>query len=97
MPWQNYRLVSTLSKQKELVVSRGESLNAQILATEKSRAMSTANPEFLDRFYKSSRLHYLSTWKSELKDIVERLEEEKANNVHSSKKRKKNNGPRIVM
>jgi DNA repair protein REV1 len=33
------------------------------------------NPEFIKRYYETSRLHYLSTWKGELKEIVEKLEQ----------------------
>jgi DNA repair protein REV1 len=100
LPWQDFRLVSTSSKQKELVVSRsiptsGETLNAQILANDRTREMSTANPDFLDRFYKSSRLHYLSTWKYELKEIVQRLEESGVKKVDNRKR--KRDATRIVM
>ncbi|KAF7721374.1 deoxycytidyl transferase [Apophysomyces ossiformis] len=39
------------------------------------KPMTTANPDFLKTYYSSSRLHYLSKWKAELKDIVRKLEE----------------------
>lgn len=53
----------------------GETLNANILSNDWARQISTVNPTFIKRYYETSRLHYLSTWKGELKDIVEKLEQ----------------------
>jgi DNA repair protein REV1 len=38
-----------------------------------ARENSSVNPEFLNRYYTTSRLHYLSMWKAELKSIVTKL------------------------
>ncbi|KAL9545604.1 hypothetical protein MBANPS3_007072 [Mucor bainieri] len=53
----------------------GETLNAHVLSNDWARKISTVNPTFIKRYYETSRLHYLSTWKAELKSIVEQLEE----------------------
>jgi DNA repair protein REV1 len=103
LPWQNYRLISRSTKQKELpftstakkTVLNGEELNATILANEWARESSAVNPEFIKRYYETSRLHYLSTWKEELKEIVGNLEEK-----YKSKKLKgkqKKSLSRVVM
>ena len=35
----------------------------------------SASSDFIEGYYKSSRLHHLSTWKSELKDLVQKAQE----------------------
>ncbi|OJJ45379.1 hypothetical protein ASPZODRAFT_134025 [Penicilliopsis zonata CBS 506.65] len=44
-----------------------EEYNAQLLSDPKTRNTSVGNPEFLQQYYRESRLHHLSTWKAELK------------------------------
>ncbi|KAI7904179.1 uncharacterized protein BX663DRAFT_504194 [Cokeromyces recurvatus] len=84
LPWQRYRLslTSTNTAQRELpfvtttediTVNTGEALNQAMLANSRSRQSSTANPDFIKHYYQNSRLHYLSTWKDELKKIVDEL------------------------
>ncbi|KAI8351783.1 hypothetical protein EDC96DRAFT_518444 [Choanephora cucurbitarum] len=77
LPWQNYRLVIISTKQKELgfTSTSGQILNNAILANEWARETSTVNPDFIKRYYETSRLHYLSTWKEELKDIVNQMQD----------------------
>ncbi|KAI8968052.1 hypothetical protein BDF20DRAFT_917275 [Mycotypha africana] len=83
----------------------GEALNADLLSNKWAREVSTVNPAFIKRYYETSRLHYLSTWKHEIKKIVEALE---LNNVKSlnrspftgaaeNKKRKHPSSPRVIM
>ncbi|KAG2229942.1 hypothetical protein INT48_001208, partial [Thamnidium elegans] len=92
LPWQNFRLVSQSTAQKELMFT-GESLNKNILSNEWVRKTTTVNPEFIKRYYENSRLHHLSVWKGELKEIVTKLQE---NNL--PKKRKiMEDGPRVFM
>ena len=43
-----------------------EEYNAQLLADPRMKN-SSVNPEFLEQYYKESRLHHLSTWKAQLK------------------------------
>lgn len=68
------QFISTNKDASKTALTGGE-LNATILANDWARESSTANPEFIKRYYETSRLHYLSTWKEELKEIVGKLEE----------------------
>ncbi|KAG2353947.1 hypothetical protein BDR07DRAFT_1495300 [Suillus spraguei] len=46
---------------------------------------SAVAPDFVEGFYKHSRLHYLSTWKAELKNLVQQAQEEVENwSIHES-------------
>lgn len=38
-------------------------------------AHTSAAPDFIDGYYKNSRLHYLSTWKTELRKLVQEAQE----------------------
>jgi DNA repair protein REV1 len=38
-------------------------------------AHTSANPDFVAGYYRNSRLHYLSTWKAELKNLVQEAQE----------------------
>ncbi|GAN05676.1 DNA polymerase iv protein [Mucor ambiguus] len=68
----------------------GETLNAHVLSNDWARQISTVNPTFIKRYYETSRLHYLSIWKAELKSIVEQLEEKyKSDPSMLSRKRKR--------
>jgi len=68
----------------------GEILNAHVLSNDWARQISAVNPTFIKRYYETSRLHYLSTWKAELKSIVEQLEEKyKSDPSVLSRKRKR--------
>lgn len=80
LPWQQYQLLSA-----------GQILNKNILSNQWSRATSTANPEFIKRYYETSRLHYLSIWKAELKEIVEKLQEKYPTKIAIP------HGPRVIM
>ncbi|KAK0618113.1 hypothetical protein B0T17DRAFT_324197 [Bombardia bombarda] len=54
-----------------------EQHNALLLSDPNIRKSSTANPDFLKQFYSESRLHHLSTWKSQLKSRMQSLAAEK--------------------
>lgn len=111
LPWQNYRLVPRSTKQKELSftstdkkeddqqkkVLKGTELNATILANDWAREASAANPEFIKRYYETSRLHYLSTWKVELKEIVSKLEKKYKSDPSKSSGKRKRPLPRVIM
>jgi DNA repair protein REV1 len=78
----------------------GETLNANVLSNDWARQISTVNPTFIKRYYETSRLHYLSTWKGELKDIIEKLEQKyKSNPSMLERKRKRSSSSyhRVVM
>ncbi|KAG2354609.1 hypothetical protein BDR07DRAFT_1494307 [Suillus spraguei] len=48
-------------------------------------AHTSVAPDFVEGFYKHSRLHYLSTWKAELKNLVQQAQEEVENwSIHES-------------
>ncbi|KAM3578463.1 deoxycytidyl transferase [Umbelopsis sp. WA50703] len=69
----NLENISHSPKSKEATEISGSKLNSALLANEWARENSSVNPTFLDKFYTSSRLHYLSMWKAELKSIVGKL------------------------
>jgi len=50
--------------------------------TEWRAAHTSAAPDFIDGYYKNSRLHYLSTWKTELRKLVQEAQE-RAEQAHS--------------
>ncbi|KAI9171570.1 DNA repair protein REV1 [Paramyrothecium foliicola] len=54
-----------------------EEHNAWLLSDPRLRKSSTANPDFIRQYYSESRLHHLSTWKSELKSKMQKLAVEK--------------------
>ncbi|KAJ6151391.1 hypothetical protein N7470_006988 [Penicillium chermesinum] len=55
-----------------------EEYNAQLLSDPRMRQSSVVNPEFLQQYYRESRLHHLSTWKAELKAQLQAAAKEKA-------------------
>ncbi|KAJ5669478.1 DNA repair protein Rev1 [Penicillium macrosclerotiorum] len=55
-----------------------EEYNAQLLSDPRMRKSSVVNPEFLQQYYRESRLHHLSTWKAELKAQLQAATREKA-------------------
>ncbi|OJJ86093.1 putative DNA damage repair protein Mus42 [Aspergillus glaucus CBS 516.65] len=54
-----------------------EEYNAQLLNDPRMRSSSVVNPEFLQQYYRESRLHHLSTWKAELKVQLQAAAKEK--------------------
>lgn len=61
-------------------------LAERVMANPEWRAAHTSvAPDFIEGFYKHSRLHYLSTWKAELKILVQQAQEEVDNgSMHES-------------
>ncbi|KAG1865330.1 hypothetical protein F4604DRAFT_998681 [Suillus subluteus] len=61
-------------------------LAERVMANPEWRAAHTSvAPDFVEGFYKHSRLHYLSTWKAELKNLVQQAQEEAENgSMHES-------------
>lgn len=55
-----------------------EAYNAQLLSDSRMRTASALNPDFLQQFYRESRLHHLSTWKAELKAQLQSAANEKS-------------------
>ncbi|CAG7979053.1 unnamed protein product [Penicillium olsonii] len=54
-----------------------EEYNAQLLSDPRMKKSSVVNPDFLQQYYKESRLHHLSTWKAELKAQLQAATTEK--------------------
>ena len=55
-----------------------EEYNAKLLSDPRMRKSSVVNPEFLQQYYRVSRLHHLSTWKAELKAKLQASAREKS-------------------
>lgn len=64
-----------------------EEHNAILLADPHMRKSSTANPDFIKQYYSESRLHHLSTWKSDLKSRFQALAAEKSSSQKQSKRK----------
>jgi DNA repair protein REV1 len=64
-----------------------EDYNEALLADPQIRKSTVANPGFLEQFYRESRLHHLSTWKSELKSEMQALADSKTASQKLDKKR----------
>ncbi|KAL3492232.1 hypothetical protein BJX62DRAFT_203460 [Aspergillus germanicus] len=63
-----------------------EEYNAQLLSDPRMRNSSVWNPEFLQQYYRESRLHHLSTWKAELKAQLQSKAQEKSRSQFARKK-----------
>ncbi|KAF2436116.1 DNA repair protein [Tothia fuscella] len=55
-----------------------EEHNEILLADPRVRKSSVVNPEFLEQYYRESRLHHLSAWKADLKSQLQAMAEEKS-------------------
>ncbi|KIV81819.1 hypothetical protein PV11_03973 [Exophiala sideris] len=65
-----------------------EEHNAILLSNPHMAKSSTANPDFINQYYRESRLHHLSTWKAELKAQMQARAQEKASSQKSKQSRK---------
>lgn len=63
-----------------------EEYNAQLLSDPRMRNSSVVNPEFLQQYYRESRLHHLSTWKAELKAQLQSSAQEKSRSQRGRRK-----------
>ncbi|EAW06689.1 putative DNA damage repair protein Mus42 [Aspergillus clavatus NRRL 1] len=63
-----------------------EEYNAQLLADPRMRNSGVVNPEFIQQYYRESRLHHLSTWKAELKAQLQSTTKEKLQSQVGRKK-----------
>lgn len=55
-----------------------EEHNTVLLSDPRIRKSSVLNPDFLEQYYRESRLHHLSTWKAELKSQLQAMTAEKS-------------------
>jgi len=73
------------SRVPEYAARTSNMIAEQVMANPEWRAAHTSMaPDFIEGFYKNSRLHYLSTWKAELKKLVQQAHEEVENGLHES-------------
>ena len=54
-----------------------EEHNAILLADPRIRKSTVVNPDFLEQYYRESRLHHLSTWKANLKSQLQKMTTDK--------------------
>lgn len=64
-----------------------EEHNAILLRDPKIRKSTVVDPNFLEQYYRESRLHHLSTWKAELKSQLQALASEKTATQKAKEKR----------
>ena len=64
-----------------------EEHNTNLLADPRIRKSSVLNPEFLDQYYRESRLHHLSTWKADLKAQLQAITAQKTSSQKARQKR----------
>ncbi|KAF1835657.1 DNA polymerase IV, partial [Decorospora gaudefroyi] len=73
-----------ISKNRELTA---EEHNAILLRDPKIRRSTVVDPNFLEQYYRESRLHHLSTWKADLKSQLQALASEKSSSQKAKQKR----------
>ena len=64
-----------------------EEHNTILLADPRIRKSSVLNPDFLEQYYRESRLHHLSTWKADLKSQLQALTAEQSSSHKARQKR----------
>lgn len=64
-----------------------EEHNTILLADPRIRKSTVVNPDFLEQYYRESRLHHLSTWKAELKSQLQALTLEKSSQKNKQKRK----------
>ncbi|KAJ5266564.1 hypothetical protein N7478_009372 [Penicillium angulare] len=63
-----------------------EEYNAQLLSDPRMRNSSVVNPDFIQQYYRESRLHHLSTWKADLKAQLQAATKDKVQSQVAKKK-----------
>ena len=71
----------------ERKVLTAEEHNAILLSNPHMAKSSTANPDFINQYYRESRLHHLSTWKADLKAQLQARAQEKSSSQKARQKR----------
>ncbi|KAL7274299.1 deoxycytidyl transferase [Rhizina undulata] len=79
-----YFLTPKLKKSKPMTA---EEYNMELLSDPKVREASVLNPDFMKKYNESSRLHHLSTWKSELQIKVATLVEQSSSQKPAARSR----------
>ena len=83
---RNSEVLKNISPTK-LAAMTAEEHNALILSDPKIRKSTVVHPDFLDQYYRESRLHHLSTWKADLKSQLQALAAEKSLSQKARQKR----------
>ena len=71
----------------KLAQMTAEEHNALLLSDPKIRKSTVVHPDFLEQYYRESRLHHLSTWKADLKSQLQALAAEKSSQQKSKLKK----------
>ena len=74
---------TSMSSEKRKLTA--EEHNAILLSDPHLAQSSTANPDFLNQYYRESRLHHLSTWKAELKSQLQAQAQEKSSQLKAKR------------
>lgn len=72
---------------EKLAQMSAEEHNALLLSDPKIRKSTVVNPDFLEQYYRESRLHHLSTWKADLKSQLQALAAEKTSSQRAKMKK----------
>ncbi|KAK3709002.1 deoxycytidyl transferase [Vermiconidia calcicola] len=72
---------------EKLANMTAEEHNALLLSDPRIRKSTVVNPDFLDQYYRESRLHHLSTWKADLKSQLQALAAEKSSSQKTKLKK----------
>lgn len=72
---------------EQLAKMTAEEHNALLLSDPKIRKSTVVHPDFLDQYYRESRLHHLSTWKADLKSQLQALAAEKSSSQKAKMKK----------
>ncbi|KAM3414096.1 DNA repair protein REV1 [Cercospora zeina] len=91
-PDYSHSLISNSDVLKNVSPSRlaamtAEEHNALILSDPKIRKSTVVHPDFLDQYYRESRLHHLSTWKADLKSQLQALAAQQSSSQKAKQKR----------
>jgi DNA repair protein REV1 len=81
---------------EKLAQMSAEEHNALLLSDPRIRKSTVVNPDFLEQYYRESRLHHLSTWKADLKSQLQALAAEKSSS-QKAKMRKLPGQRRYIM
>ncbi|KAK5124494.1 hypothetical protein LTR85_001711 [Meristemomyces frigidus] len=79
-------MLRSLSPSK-LASMSAEEHNALLLSDPRIRKSTVVHPDFLEQYYRESRLHHLSTWKAELKSQLQALAAEKSSSQKTKLKK----------
>jgi len=76
-PGETASMSSNYAQKQDKAPLTAEEHNAILLSNPHLAKSSTANPDFINQYYRESRLHHLSTWKADLKAQLQRRAQEK--------------------